>query len=94
MDLEIVAQALRSRDRVRLLKLLARDAAGASEVHRRYESEFRHRRNRVSVYRDLEILVHAGLLDKRYDGDEKRIVYQLPSRRLTIDLVSHIVERV
>jgi Fe2+ or Zn2+ uptake regulation protein len=91
MEAETVAKALGSRDRLRTLKLLVRGPAGAAEVHRRYESEFRHKRNRVSVYRDLEVLVRAGLVRKRYDGDSKQLVYEISSRRIRFDLVAQEV---
>ena len=77
---------------MRLLRLLAKGPAGAAEIHRRYENEFRRKRNRVSVYRDLETLVRAGLVQKKYDGESKQLVYELLARKLRFDFASQTVE--
>ena len=80
MNPEEVAQALGSRHRLAILRILSgRPRATAAEVHSAFRERFGGR-HRESIYRDLERLVAAELVEKRYDAKRKALVYSLRIR--------------
>ncbi len=87
MELPAVANALRSPGRLKLLRIIRAERLSAAEVHRRLVIAEQSPRHRESVYRDLEILVHCGVLSKQYDHQTKAIVYGLVGRQIVIDLL-------
>jgi len=81
-------KALGSETRLRILRLLANKKLSAANVYREYVRNFHDRMHRESIYRALEKLVNAEILNKEYDEKEKEIVYGLRYKKLTIDLVN------
>jgi len=81
MNLQKVCSALCSATRIEILKILACKPMSMKEVM-----------DRASVYRALEKLASAGLVQKYYDSERKGIHYRVLKARLNIDLISGTVE--
>jgi Fe2+ or Zn2+ uptake regulation protein len=92
MRIEEVAKGLCSQTRVNIIKILAEGDASAVSVYKEYNARFSERKERGTIYRDLEVLYRCNFLFKRYDGDNKEIIYGLAARRLHIDLMKQTVE--
>ena len=89
VNLNNFAAALRSRDRLAILQLIGSEELSAIEVHRKYSSKNPSTgKHRESIYRDLEMLVEVGLLEKKYDVKRKQITYSLKTKTVEIELPS------
>ncbi len=91
MEIEEVAKALSSDTRLRILRLLAEGEASAISVFKKYNERFSDRRERVTIYRELEVLYRSDFLVKTYKEDSKEIVYRLAARSINIDLITQTV---
>lgn len=85
MDLSNVASALASFTRRKILMVLADQPMNVQEVLETLNQLGFRIKYRESVYRALEKLVDAELVEKFYDK-RKRICYQLPKRKIEINL--------
>jgi len=83
-----VAKALSSDTRLKILKLLANGEASAVHVYKMYNERYAERRERATVYRELEVLYKSNFLVKTYKEESKEIVYRLSARSINIDLVA------
>jgi len=83
-----VAKALSSDTRLKILRLLADGEASAVHVYKLYNERFAERRERATVYRELEVLYKSNFLVKTYKEESKEIVYRLSARSINIDLVA------
>jgi DNA-binding transcriptional ArsR family regulator len=90
MSIDGVAKALSSTTRLRILKILSAGEASAIGVYRKYNAKYSDKKERVSIYRDLEILSKSNLVYKKYNGESKEIVYGLASRTVSFDLASQV----
>jgi len=88
MEIEEVAKALSSDTRLKILKLLANGEASAVHVYKMYNERYAERRERATVYRELEVLYKSNFLVKTYKEESKEIVYRLSARSINIDLVA------
>jgi len=88
MEIEEVAKALSSDTRLKILKLLAEGEASAVHVYKIYNEKFSDRRERATIYRELEVLYKSNFLVKTYKEESKEIVYRLSARSINIDLVA------
>lgn len=88
LDLETVAKALSADTRLKILKLLVGKNLSSIEVYNDYKKKFHDDKHRETIYRALEILLDAGILDKRYDKKNKNVVYYIKHKELTIDLIN------
>ncbi|MBP7087124.1 MAG: winged helix-turn-helix transcriptional regulator [Methanomassiliicoccales archaeon] len=88
MEIEEVAKALSSETRLKILKLLAEGEASAVHVYKVYNERFSDRRERATIYRELEVLYKSNFLVKTYKEESKEIVYRLAARSINIDLVA------
>jgi DNA-binding transcriptional ArsR family regulator len=88
MEIEKVAKALSSDTRLKILKLLAEGEASAVHVYKMYNEKFSDRRERATIYRELEVLYKSNFLVKTYKEESKEIVYRLSARSINIDLVA------
>jgi DNA-binding transcriptional ArsR family regulator len=88
MDIEEVAKALSSDTRLKILKMLAEGEASAVHVYKMYNERFSDRRERATIYRELEVLYKSNFLVKTYKEESKEIVYRLSARSINIDLVA------
>lgn len=87
MEIEEVARALSSDTRLNILKLLAEGEASAVNVYKMYNEKFSDRRERTTIYRELEVLFKCNLLVKTYKEESKEIVYRLAARSINLDLI-------
>ena len=87
MEIEEVAKALSSDTRLKILKVLADGDASAVHVYRMYNEKFSDRRERATVYRELEVLYKCNFLVKSYREESKEIVYRLAARSIKLDLI-------
>ena len=87
MEIEEVAKALSSDTRLKILKVLADGDASAVHVYRMYNEKFSDRRERATVYRELEVLYKCNFLVKSYREESKEIVYRLAARSINLDLI-------
>lgn len=83
-----MAKALSSDTRLKILKLLAEGEASAVHVYKMYNERFSDRRERATIYRELEVLYKSNFLVKTYKEESKEIVYRLAARSINIDLVA------
>ncbi|MCX9014345.1 MAG: hypothetical protein OIN89_06085 [Candidatus Methanoperedens sp.] len=88
LNLETVAKALSSDTRLKILKLLVDKNLSSIEVYKEYKQRFHEDKHRETIYRGLELLLDAGVLDKRYNKTNKNVVYYIKNKELTIDLVT------
>ncbi len=82
-----MAKALSSDTRLKILKVLADGDASAVHVYRMYNEKFSDRRERATVYRELEVLYKCNFLVKSYREESKEIVYRLAARSIKLDLI-------
>jgi len=87
-----MAKGLCSGTRLNIIRILAERDASAVSVYKQYNARFSERKERATIYRDLEVLYRCNFLFKRYDGDSKEIIYGLAARRINIDLLKQTVE--
>lgn len=88
MEIEEVAKALSSDTRLKILKLLAEGDASAVHVYKMYNERFSDRRERATIYRELEVLYKTNFLVKTYREESKEIVYRLAARSISLDLIA------
>ncbi|MHC1709333.1 MAG: transcriptional repressor [Methanomassiliicoccales archaeon] len=88
MEIEEVAKALSSDTRLKIIKLLAEGEASAVHVYKLYNERYSDRRERATIYRELEVLYKSNFLVKAYKEESKEIVYRLSARSINIDLVA------
>ncbi len=87
MEIEEVAKALSSDTRLKILKILADGEASAVHVYKSYNERFAERKERATVYRELEVLFKCNFLVKTYKEESKEIVYRLAARSINLDLI-------
>ncbi|HNU35378.1 MAG TPA: transcriptional repressor [Methanomassiliicoccales archaeon] len=87
MEIEEVAKALSSDTRLKILRLLAEGEASAVHVYKLYNEKFSDRRERATIYRELEVLYKSNFLVKTYKEESKEIVYRLAARSISLDLI-------
>lgn len=91
MELREVCYALSDETRLRLLEVVHDEGPLTSKkAHELFVDRFDDRR-RESIYKAMESLVDAELLEKFYDRDGKGLVYQLAHERLLIKLDEMII---
>ena len=73
------------------MTILAKEPRSVPEVMKELIALGRKVKYRESVYRGLEKLVDAGLLEKYYDK-QKGIAYKLVIRKIHIDLANGMLE--
>ena len=92
MDIEKVVKALNSRTRRKILKILSEGPKNVKEISivlkEQYSTNIKYRE---SVFKALEKLVEADLVEKFYEKD-KGIAYRLKRKKVTIDLTKEVVE--
>lgn len=87
MMLEEVCSALSSRTRIEILKILARGPKSLKEILNELNERSFKIKYRASVFRALEKLTSAGLVEKYYDREREGINYRLLKTGLNINLV-------
>lgn len=87
MELTDVAHALSSQTRVRLLQIALDVPVSSTEAFERYQSKYESPSRRESIYRELENLAEAGLLEKRYESEDKELVYIGRGEIVCLDVV-------
>jgi len=89
MEVTHLGNALRSQTRVNILKILGKKSLRAIDVYNEYKVLFSNdAKHREFIYKELERLVDAGILDKRYDRNTKGIIYALRFQKIHIDLIT------
>jgi DNA-binding transcriptional ArsR family regulator len=86
MEVTSVGHALSSETRVRLLRLIHRESMTSSQAFEQYQEEFNSPKYRESIYRELEELVEARLIEKQYDSEDKQLVYAVDSDIICYDI--------
>lgn len=87
MDLKIGCKALSSDTRLKIIKIIIeKGPLSSKEVHSEFIKRHENKR-RESIYKGLEILREANILEKQYDDSETKIVYKIMNEKLKIDLV-------
>jgi DNA-binding transcriptional ArsR family regulator len=87
MEIEEVAKALSSDTRLKILKVLAEGEASAVHVYKMYNERFSDRKERATIYRELEVLFKSNFLVKTYREESKEITYRLAARSINLDLI-------
>lgn len=91
MELEPVAKALSNTTRLKILRLVADKPDTAIGTFQRYTDTYDDDKHRENIYRGLEILVDADVLEKEYRTD-RGLTYQLIHDGLLIDLCDATVK--
>jgi len=84
MKITDLGNAIRSYTRVTILKIIGDSELRAIDVYKEF-TKLR-KIHRESIYKELELLVKFGLLDKFYNANKKAIVYALKFHTVCIDL--------
>ena len=79
----LIAKNLRNRSKLRILKELGLKHASLNEIFENLKGEIKYKDN---LYRDLEDMVQAGLIEKEYDKPTKRITYRLKVEKIILHL--------
>jgi len=87
MKIVKIGKALSSKTRLRILNLLDEKELSAIETYRRYKDKFNSNKHRETIYRELEKLVEANLVNKKYEDKNKKIIYSLKARKIEIDVL-------
>lgn len=87
MEIEEVAKALSSDTRLKILKVLAEEEASAVHVYKKYNERYTERKERATIYRELEVLYKCNFLVKTYREESKEITYRLSARSINLDLI-------
>ncbi len=92
MEINKVVAALDSNIRREMLRILSKDPMNVVEVleelkRRKFEVKYRE-----TVYRGLEKLLEAGLVDKSYVKN-KGLCYKLTANRIIIDVTKDSIEK-
>jgi predicted transcriptional regulator len=94
MDFHKIISALDSETRQQIIKILGRGPSNVAEIFQEINKIQKAAITyRESVYRALEKMVAAGLVEKYYDR-EKGICYKLLTRKIKLDLVDGTVEKI
>lgn len=91
MDINKVISALDSKLRREILKILAKEPKTVIEVLEDLKKKKIEIKYRETVYRALEKLFDAELVEKYY-AKEKGIWYKLTAKRVVIDIVKGVIE--
>jgi DNA-binding transcriptional ArsR family regulator len=91
MDIEKVAGALNSKTRRKILKILSDGAKNTKEISDLLESQYCISLYRESVFKALERLFEAELVEKYYEKG-RGLVYRLKREKITIDFVREEVK--
>ncbi len=93
MDLSTVANALANEHRVDVLHLLLSEPKTVTETHDQFVEKYDEEKHRETIYRYLETLVDAGLVEKEYRSN-RGLVYSVQHHCLVLDLENWDVEPV
>jgi DNA-binding transcriptional ArsR family regulator len=94
MNFRKIISALDSETRVQIIKILGRGPATTTEIFQEIKKVRKVSVGyRESIYRALEKLVDADLVDKYYDK-KKGICYKLLMRKIKLDLIEGTVEEI
>jgi len=93
MDIKKTISALNSRLRMEILKILAKEPKTVIEVLEELKKRKVEVKYRETVYRALEKLFDAELVEKYY-AKEKGICYKLTVNRIVINLTKGSIDRV
>jgi len=93
MDIDKVISALNSELRRKILKIISQHPMSVMEVLEELRKQGLNVKYRETVYRALEKLFNAGLVDKCYIK-EKGVCYKLTVNRVTIDVIKGTIEEV
>lgn len=85
MDADGVVNALSNKYRVKTLQLLMSEPKTATETYDQYLETYDDEKHRETIYRYLETLVDAEIVEKEYHND-RGLVYSVPHHRLMLDL--------
>lgn len=92
MDFQDTLKALAAPTRQKLIELLSKYRnLSAVEIFKAYNKEYDKNLTRDTIYRHLEKLVEVEILEKEYITSEKRLVYNLKVKVLTIDLEKQLI---
>lgn len=93
MNISKIIAALDSETRLEIIKILGKEPSTVAEIFQEIKKNPKvNVKYRESIYRALEKLVYANLVEKYYDK-EKGICYKLSMRKIVIDLVNGNIER-
>lgn len=94
MEIQQVGSALSNQTRLRLISIIVKeDSVTSKQAHELYTLEFEELR-RESIYKSLEVLVSAEILEKVYSEEDGGIVYQLKHEEILINLIEQHIEPV
>lgn len=92
MEVEKIVKALNSRTRREILKILAEEPRNVKEIFQILrEQKSTNIKYRESVFKAIEKLVEARLVEKYYEKG-KGVLYKLRRREIIIDLVNETVK--
>lgn len=83
-----VIRALDSPLRVALVKILLEKPKSAPDIYQTLVTSGFDIGDRDTVYKALQMLVDAGLLEKYYDMNAKRICYKVITKHIMIDVAT------
>ena len=89
MEVTKLGNMLKSRTRINILKILDKKNLRAIDVYNQYKTIFKKdAKHREFIYKELERLVDADILDKKYNNEIKGITYSLKFHTASINLLN------
>jgi len=82
----LILRALDSDLRRELMKIALQGPLDADGFYNKVVDSGFNIRYKESVYKELQTLVQAGLIDKYYDVQAKKILYRLKAGRVVVDI--------
>lgn len=89
-----VIRALNNPIRRMILRLCSDDSFSINELAAKLTTENVDYKSRDSLYKQAELLVASGLLEKFYDVNKKAISYKNPVLQVVIDIVNSNIEEI
>jgi DNA-binding HxlR family transcriptional regulator len=77
----MIAKNFRNRNKLKILQELGSKHASLNEIFENLKGEIKYKDN---LYRNLEDMVQAGLVEKEYDKSTKRITYRLKVEKIIL----------
>ena len=85
MDAQKTISILNDILRLRICLILGNSSLSLAGVKELYEKIYKDIKNRETIYRALDVLVENGLVDKKYNKNDKKIEYSMLVNKINID---------
>ncbi|MBC7092271.1 MAG: helix-turn-helix transcriptional regulator [Nitrososphaeria archaeon] len=89
-----ISRALSSETRLKILKIIGSSSLTLSEITEKFNNSYHTHMYKESIYRELEQMVNAGILRKKYYQKDKKLKYEIAKKEIIINLGNLTVKEV